>query len=315
MTSHTRVLDTSTGAATPRPEAIKAVPIRHWGQWVSAVVVTGLLGLLVHTVATNEEIQWPVVGQYLFDGTILQGMVVTIQLTALSMVLGVALGVVLAVMRLSHNPVLSTVSSAYLWLFRGTPVLVQIVLWFNLALIFPRIGFGPVSAATNDLITPFGAALLALSLNEAAYMAEIVRGGIQSVERGQTEAAHALGMSQRQAMRRIVLPQAMRVIVPPTGNEVITMLKTTSLVAVIGASDLFTRAQTIGSKNFTTFAMLLVASFWYLVLTSVFTFAQVHVERWFARGTAPGATPKTLRRVLANLRPGRVGSTRGGSTR
>ncbi|WP_211754586.1 amino acid ABC transporter permease [Nocardioides gansuensis] len=304
-------------AASPervRPTPIKAIPVRRTGQWISAAIVVALVGALVWTVATNDNIQWPVVGDYLFNSNILRGGVTTIQLTVLSMVLGVVLGVVLAVMRLSRNPVLRTVSRAYLWLFRGTPVLVQIVLWFNLGLIFPRLGVGPISADTNSLISAFGAALLALTLNEAAYMAEIVRGGILSVDKGQTEAAHALGLTSTKTMRRIVLPQAMRVIVPPTGNEVVTMLKTTSLVAVIGAQDLFTEAQLYGSKNFTTFEMLLVASFWYLVLTTVLTFAQSRLEQRFARGTSQGAPagPGFAARLHANLRPGRT-ATQGAS--
>jgi len=297
-----------------RPEPIKAVPVRRTGQWISAAVVIALVAALVWSVASNDNIQWSVVGDYLFNGNILRGGITTIKLTVASMVLGVVLGIVLAVMRLSRDPVLRTVSGAYLWLFRGTPVLVQIVLWFNLGLIFPRLGFGPVSAETNSLISAFGAALLALTLNEAAYMAEIVRGGILSVDAGQAEAAHALGLTGSKAMRRIILPQAMRVIVPPTGNEVVTMLKTTSLVAVIGANDLFTEAQLYGSKNFTTFEMLLVASFWYLVLTTVLTFGQARLEQRFARGTHQGAPagPSLLGRLAANLRPGRT-TTEGGS--
>jgi polar amino acid transport system permease protein len=165
-----------------RPAPIKAIPVRRPGQWISAAIVAALVALLVWSFATNDAIQWSVVGEFLFNPNILRGGITTIQLTVMSMVLGVVLGVVLAVMRLSHNPVLRLVSAAYLWLFRGTPVLVQIVLWFNLGLIFPRLGFGPVSADTNSLISAFGAALLALALNEAAYMAEIVRGGILSVE-------------------------------------------------------------------------------------------------------------------------------------
>ncbi len=296
-----------------RPEPIKAVPVRRTGQWVSAAVVIVTLAALVWSVASNDSIQWSVVGDYLFNGNILRGGITTIKLTVLSMVLGVVLGIVLAVMRLSRNPVLRTVSGAYLWLFRGTPVLVQIVLWFNLGLIFPRLGFGPVSTETNSLISAFGAALLALTLNEAAYMAEIVRGGILSVDAGQAEAAYALGLTGSKAMRRIILPQAMRMIVPPTGNEVVTMLKTTSLVAVIGANDLFTEAQLYGSKNFTTFEMLLVASFWYLVLTTALTFGQARLEQRFARGThhAP-AGPSLLGRLAGNLRPGRA-TTEGGT--
>ena len=179
--------------AAARPEPIKAVPVRRTGQWVSAVVVVAVVAALIWSVATNENLQWSVVGDYLFDDSILRGAITTIQLTVLSMVIGVVLGVVLAVMRLSTNPVLSAVSGGYLWLFRGTPVLVQVVIWFNLALIFPTLGLGSFSVETNSVISTFGAALLALSLNEAAYMAEIVRGGILSVDHGQTEAAHALG--------------------------------------------------------------------------------------------------------------------------
>lgn len=292
-----------------RPEPIKAVPVRRTGQWISAAVVIALVGALVWAVATNDNIQWSVVGDFLFNPQILKGGVTTIELTVLSMALGVVLGVVLAVMRLSRNPVLRYVSAGYLWLFRGTPVLVQIVLWFNLGLIFPRLGIGGLSADTNTLISAFTAALLALALNEAAYMAEIVRGGILSVDKGQTEAAQALGLTGGKTMRRIVLPQAMRVIVPPTGNEVITMLKTTALVSAIGAKDLFTEAQFYGSKNFTTFEMLIVASFWYLVLTTVLTFGQARLEQRFARGSSHGATSSGrgfLSRLGGNLRPGRI---------
>jgi len=282
---------------------IRAIPVRHYGQWVCAAVAVTLAGLLFWSIGTNPAIQWPVVGEYLFNENILSGALVTLQLTVLAMLIGVVGGVVLAVMRLSSNPVLSALSAAYLWVFRGTPVLVQIVLWFNLALIFPRLGFGPVSADTNELISAFGAALLALALNEAAYMAEIVRGGILSVDSGQNEASQALGLTRAQAMRRIILPQAMRVIVPPTGNEVITMLKTTALVAVIGAKDLFTEAQYFGQNNFTTFEMLLVASFWYLVLTSALAVLQSRLERRFARGVGPGSAPRdgVARRLLGGV--------------
>lgn len=276
--------------AAARPEPIKAIPVRHYGQWASAVVAIALVGALIWSVATNEAIQWNVVGDYLFHENVLKGALATLALTGLSMVLGILGGILLAVMRLSDNRVLTALSGGYVWLFRGTPVLVQIVLWYNLALIFPRIGFGSFSADTNELIGPFTAALLALALNEAAYMAEIVRGGILSVDKGQTEAAHALGISGSLTMRRIVLPQAMRVIVPPTGNEVVTMLKTTALVSVIGASELFTETSYFGAKNFTTFEMLLVSCFWYLVMTSVLTVVQSRLEKRFGRGTTPGAT-------------------------
>lgn len=298
---------TATQATAPRQrEAVKAIPVRHWGQWVSAVVVLVLVAWLIYSVATNDNIQWPLVRQYLFDNAVMRGLWVTVWLTIASMVLGIVLGILLAVMRLSHNRVLSTVSWFYIWLFRGTPVLVQLLIWFNLALFFPKIGFGPISTETNALIKPLVAALLALALNEAAYMAEVVRGGILSVDHGQYEAASALGMSRGRTMRRIVLPQAMRVIIPPTGNETITMLKTTSLVLVVGAGDLLSRTSAIGARDFTTIEMLFVASFWYVVLTSVASYGQYHLERRFARGIAGAPPRKALHRTLSNLLPGRV---------
>jgi polar amino acid transport system permease protein len=306
MSSNVSPPSAAAGTAARQREPIKAVPVRHVGRWVSAGIVLALVATLTYALATNDNIQWSIVGENLFDGTIMEGLFVTIWLTVLSMLLGIALGVVLAVMRLSNNRVLSTVGWFYIWLFRGTPVLVQLLVWFNLALFFPRIGVGGLSADTNQLITPFVAALLGLALNEAAYMAEIVRGGIIAVDPGQTEAASALGLTRGQTMRRIVLPQAMRVIVPPTGNELITMLKTTSLVTVIAAPDLLTRAQAISARNFAIFELLIVASFWYLVLTSVASYGQYHLERRFARGTAQGVSRTAMQRMLANLRPGRV---------
>jgi polar amino acid transport system permease protein len=294
-------------ATAGAPEVIKAVPIRHYGQWASAFVVLLLVGTLLWSVGTNDNIQWSIVGDYLFRSEILHGMTVTLELTVLSMVLGILGGVLLAVMRLSSNAVLRAVSGAYLWIFRGTPVLVQIVVWFNLALVFPRIGVGSLSVDTNSVINAFGAALLALTLNEAAYMAEIVRGGILSVDSGQSEAAHALGYSQSMTMRLIVLPQAMRVIVPPTGNEVITMLKTTSLVYAIGAADLFTEAYSFGANNFTPFEMYLVASVWYLVMTTVLNIVQRRLEKKYAKGThATPVGPGVVGRLIGSARTRRT---------
>ncbi|TCJ30597.1 amino acid ABC transporter permease [Nocardioides jejuensis] len=284
------------------PEAIKAVPIRHYGQWATAAVVIVAVGALVWSVGTNDAIQWNVVGDYLFRPEIFHGIGITLALTAFSMVAGIIGGILLAVMRLSGNPVLRTVSTGYLWIFRGTPVLVQLVIWFNLGLVFPAIGIGSLSTSTNDLISPFGAALLALALNEAAYMTEIVRGGILSVDPGQTEAAHALGYSGAKTMRLIVLPQAMRVIVPPTGNEVITMLKTTSLVYAIGAQDLFTEAYNFGSKNFTLFEMYLVACFWYLAMTTILTTLQSRLEKKYAKGSHAVPAGPGFGRVIGKVR-------------
>lgn len=306
MSTNLNAPGAAAGTDERQREPIKAIPVRHWGQWVSAVVVLAAVGALVYSVATNDNLQWSLVGDNLTEASVLRGLWVTIQLTVLAMVLGIVLGIVVAVMRLSENRVLSTVSWFYIWLFRGTPVLVQLLLWFNLALFFPTIGVGPLSTDTNELIKPFVAALLALALNEAAYMAEVVRGGILAVDPGQNEASQALGMTKGQTMLRIVLPQAMRVIIPPTGNETITMLKTTSLVLVVGAGDLLTRTSAIAAREFTTIEMLFVASFWYLVLTSVSSYGQYHLERRFARGTTGTQAPTLGRRILTNLRPGRV---------
>ncbi len=295
-----------TAANTTDPGALKAVPVRHYGQWVAAAVCVALLFLLVRAVATNETIQWDVIGSRIFFDAILDGLVTTIWLTVASMVLGVVGGVVVAVMRLSENLLLRTLSAAFVWLFRGTPVLVQILIWFNLALFFPQLGFGSLSISTNDLITPFTAALLALTLNEAAYMSEIVRGGILAVDSGQREAAEALGMTGGLVLRRIVLPQAMKVIIPPTGNELVTLLKTTSLVAVIGAGDLLTQAQAVGATDFTRLEMLIVASIWYLVLTTIASAGQALLERRFLRGsTHMQGRSSVLRRIATDLRPGR----------
>jgi polar amino acid transport system permease protein len=274
-----------------RPEEIRAVPVRHPGRWVAAAIVLVVAVALVRSVATNPRFEWGVVGEYLFDERILEGVRLTIELTVIAMVIGVVLGIVLAIMRLSLNPLVSGASWLYIWFFRGTPVLVQLLFWYNIAALYPKIGlgvpFGPavVHADANKLITPFTAAILGLGLNEGAYMAEIVRAGIISVPPGQSDAARSLGMTRLQTMRRIVLPQAMRVIIPPTGNETISMLKTSSLASVIAVADLTYAAQTIYSANFKTIQLLIVASFWYLALTSVLYVGQGYLERYYGRGT------------------------------
>jgi polar amino acid transport system permease protein len=287
---------------TNRGELIQAIPVRHPGRWVVVAVLAVLAAMLVHTVLTNDGFGWPVVGRYLFSGPILNGLSNTLLLTVLSMVIGIAGGILLAVMRLSPNPILTSTAAIYIWLFRGTPLIAQLLFWNFLSALYPRLGlgipFGPtfVSFDTNVLITPFAACLLGLGLNEAAYMAEIVRGGLQSVDGGQAEAAGALGLSRTQALRRIVLPQAMRVIIPPTGNETISMLKTTSLVVVIGYFELLTSAQRIYSVNFQTIPLLIVAAAWYLALTSVLSVGQGFVERRYGRGFTPDRPGSTLLR-------------------
>ncbi|MFF4773635.1 amino acid ABC transporter permease [Microtetraspora fusca] len=302
---------------TQAAESVESMPTvrrRQPGRWVAAAVVCVLLAMLVNTFVTNERFQWDVVFDWFTSDRILAGLGRTIQLTVISMLIGIVLGLVLAVMRLSDNPLLSGVAWAYIWLFRGTPVFVQLLFWGFISALYPRLSlgvpFGPefTSFSANELISPFVAAILGLGLNEAAYMAEIARAGILSVDRGQAEAAQALGMTRGLALRRIVLPQAMRVIVPPTGNQAIGMLKTTSLVAVLAYPELLYSAQLIYSANYQTIPLLITASLWYLLITSVLSVGQFFVERHFARGSviSAGATDRrgSLRRLAARL-PGR----------
>jgi len=259
--------------------------------------------------STNKNFQWGVVGQYFTAPAILRGIVVTLELTVIAMVIGVALGVILAVMRLSPVPVVSGAAWVYIWFFRGTPVLVQLLLWYNVASLtgpHPAVGI-PLTHIVffhlnaNALITAFTAAILGLGLNEGAYMAEIVRAGILSVDEGQSEAAQSLGMTRLQTMRLIVLPQAMRVILPPTGNEVISMLKTTSLAAVIAVPELLGTAEIIYSRTFQTIPLLLVASIWYLIFTSLLTFGQFYVERYFSKGATRNQPLTPIQKLRRNL--------------
>ncbi|TXS53456.1 amino acid ABC transporter permease [Streptomyces sp. uw30] len=292
------------------PEAIKAIPVRHYGRWVSGVVVLALVALLINAFASAEKIQWNAVGDYVFDPTVLAGAGRTLLISVLAMIMGVVLGVILAVMRLSKNPVTSWVAWVYIWFFRGTPVYVQLLLWFNLALIFPVLNLGPLyKDEMVDVMTPFMAALLGLGLNEAAYMAEICRAGLMAVDEGQTEASHALGMSHAKTLRRIVIPQAMRVIVPPTGNEFINMLKTSSLVYAVTYNELLRATSTIGSTSYAVMEMLFVACIWYLVMTSVFSVFQYYLERHYARGSLRQLPRTPWQKIKANMLG--LGSERG----
>lgn len=285
---------------------IVAIPVRHYGRWVGAVLVVGALVALAYGFSQGD-IDYSVTWEFVTQDTIVSGMWHTLLISVLAQLLGIALGVVAAVMRKSPNPVTSIVAGIYIWFFRGTPVLVQLLIWYNLSLVFPTLGIpGIGSWPTNEVMTPFLAALLGLGINEGAYMAEIVRAGINSVDEGQTEAAQALGLSPAKTMRRIVLPQAMRVIIPPTGNEFINMLKTSSLAYAVQYGELLLSAQNIYSNNLMVVELLFTVSIWYLVLTSVFSIVQSFLERRFSRGasrTAPG--PTLLGRLLGNLRPGR----------
>jgi len=296
----------TTGRTGP-PEQIKAVPVRHPGRWVAAAGVLILVAMLVNTLVTNPRFEWDVIGRYFLSSRVLDALALTLLLTVVAMAIGITLGVILAVMRLSVNPLLSSASWVYIWFFRGTPVLVQLLFWFNLAFLYPQVSlgipFGPsfVQGNANDFITALFAAILGLGLNEGAYMAEIVRAGILSVEHGQVEASQALGMTRAQTMRRIILPQAMRVIIPPTGNETISMLKTSSLASVITVTELLYAVQLIYSVNFKTIPLLIVASIWYLIMTSVLTVGQYYIERYYARGAARELPPTPLQRLRRSL--------------
>ncbi|RPF32382.1 amino acid ABC transporter permease [Streptomyces sp. TLI_185] len=264
-----------------RADALRIVPQRRFGQWAAAVVVLALLGLAVNSVLRNKAFQWDVVADYFTSDSVLRGLWLTLWLTAVVMVLGFALGTLLAAFRLSANPVLRAVSWGYVWLFRSIPILVQLLLWFNIGALYPEL-FG---IKTVNLLGPVEVAVIGLTLHEAAYAAEVVRGGILSVDRGQIEAAQALGLSRWRRRRRIVLPQAMRSIVPPAGNMLIGTLKGTSIVSVIAVNDLLFSAQLIYHRTYQVIPLLMVATLWYTVVTSVLGVGQYYVEKHYARGS------------------------------
>jgi polar amino acid transport system permease protein len=284
---------------------------------VSAAVLLVLGAMLVNTLVfshvqrngqSQPRFQWGVVGQYFWSAPVRAGLLVTIELTLIAMAIGIALGMLLAVMRLSPNPLVSSSSWLYVWFFRGTPVLVQLYFWFLIAYAYPvlsiGIPFGPafVHINSNTAITAFTAAIMGLGLNEGAYMAEIVRAGILSVDEGQIDAAKSIGMSRLMSMRRIVLPQAMRVIIPPTGNEIISMLKTTALASTITVTELFLSVQNIYARTYQTVPLLIVASIWYLILTTVLSIGQYYVERHYARGSVRELPPPLLQRLFRGMR-------------
>lgn len=278
----------SNSQANPRHRSIHdttPVPVRSIGQRIGAVVLVLLTALFVHNLVTNPNLQWGVVAAYVFDRDILSGLATTLLLTALSMLLGLTLGTVLAVMRLSGSKLFQWVSWCWIWFFRGVPPLVQLIFWYNLALLLPTLSigipFGPklVTWDTNQLISPLGAAILGLAFTESAYAAEMIRAGIQAVSRGQTEACATLGMTRWQTLRRIVLPQALRIVIPPIGNDTISMLKFTSLVSVLAIPDLLFSAQMIYARTYQTIPLLVVATLWYLILTTVLTLIENAIER------------------------------------
>jgi polar amino acid transport system permease protein len=284
-------------------EALPVVHRRRLGLVPAYSIVVLVGALVIVAVATNHRFGWPTVWQYLFSSTIVRGVGVTVQLTAIAMGIGILLGIVFAVMKQSGAVLLAAPATAYTWFFRGTPQLVQLIFWYNIGALYPTfvlgVPSGPqlFSVEANSVVTPMATAIIGLGLNEGAYMAEIVRAGLLSVGAGQREAADALGLSRWQSLTRIVLPQAMRVIIPPTGNQVISMLKSTSLVSVIALSELLHSAESIYSRTFETIPLLIVVSLWYLALTSVLSIGQYYLEQHFtsadnrSRRTLPAPAP------------------------
>jgi|SRR5664279_1080602 polar amino acid transport system permease protein len=297
-------MSTTTEAPSEQASPIKAVPVRHPGRWVATAIVLLLLAMFVHMLVTNGAFQWRFMRENALSSPVLAGARTSLVLTILSMIIGISLGIVVAVMRLSPNPILSTTAWLYTWFFRAIPRVVLLVLFGNLGILYTRFEFGLpfdrqlgnllgidingrlFGVDSRTLLTGFMAGLLGLALSEAAYMAEIVRGGISSIDPGQHEAAQALGMSRPLTMRRVILPQAMRVIVPPTGNETIAMLKDTSLVAFVPVTnELFFQLQAVGNRTFRPFPMLVAACLWYLAMTSVLMVGQYFLEKRYSRGT------------------------------
>ncbi|MEV6358196.1 amino acid ABC transporter permease [Streptomyces hydrogenans] len=297
------------------PASLTVVPTRHYARWAAAVAVIVLVAQFVHGLATNPVWEWGVFRDYFLSETIVQAVWVTLQLTAYATVLGFLLGTVLAFMRLSRSPVLRTVAWSYIWIFRSIPMIVQLVFWFNLSALYEELGvgvpFGPVfwSVDSNSLIGTIGAAIIGLTLHQAAYAAEIVRGGVIAVDHGQLEAAAALGIPRLRQIRRIVLPQAMRAILPTAGNEIIGLLKGTSVVYVMAIGELFYQVQVIYGRNGRVIPLLLVATAWYVLLTSLLSVAQYYVERRFARGADRTPPPTPLQRARRFLAAQRLAAT------
>jgi polar amino acid transport system permease protein len=296
-----------TGTEAAPIEAVKAIPARHPWRWVATAVVLIVVAALLKGIFTSPNFEWSVFRQYFTSAVILRGVRLTILLTIGAMVTGLIIGIILALMRLSPAPVVSDAAWAYIWLFRGTPLLVQILFWYNIAALtgahpgisIPFTNLVLFHPDMNSFVTPITAGLLALGLNEGAYMSEIVRAGILSVDEGQFEAASSIGMTRLKTMRLVVLPQAMRVIIPPTGNETISMLKTTSLVSIIAVTELLQSARNIYSTTYQVIPLLIVAMVWYLILTTLLSIPQFYLERYFARGASRNLPPTPLQKFRA----------------
>ncbi len=274
-------------------------PRPHLGRWAGVAAVLLVVGYLANAFA-NAQIDWGVVREYLTAGVLIKGLGLSILLTVIAMLIGITLGALIALMRLSKNPVTSGVAWAYVWIFRGTPVYLQLLMWFNVALIFPEISIpGLYSERTVELMTPMVAASLGLGINQGAYTSEVMRAGLLSVDEGQVEAAHSIGMGRLKTMRRVVMPQAMRVIIPPIGNETVGMLKHTSLASAVGVTEILLEAQHIYYVNNRIMELLIVCAVWYLAAVSVLSVAQFYVERHFAKGSSRPLPPTPLQRLRA----------------
>ncbi|MFD3947550.1 amino acid ABC transporter permease [Streptomyces sp. NPDC058579] len=299
--------DTDRGTPDPHLDLPRIVPRRRVGRWLTAVAALLAFAMVVNSVVRNRAFQWDVVGQYFTTAAVLDGLLLTLWLTAVVMVLGFLLGTPLAVMRLSSNLVLSSLSWGFVWIFRSTPLLVQLLFWFNIGALYPTLGlgipFGPelLTVKTVNLLGPTLTAVIGLTLHEAAYAAEVVRGGILSVDAGQTEAAQALGIGRGRTLLRIVVPQAMRSIVPTAGNMLIGTLKGTSIVSVLAVHDLLYSVQLVYNQTYQVIPLLMVATVWYIVVTTVLSTAQFYVERHYARGAARALPPTPLQRLRTRL--------------
>ncbi|MEV5716945.1 amino acid ABC transporter permease [Amycolatopsis mediterranei] len=298
-------LGTRPASAAAPEEALKVVPARHPLTWIAAAVVAVLAAMAGHALVTNKAFDWPTFTRFVFQKSILEAVALTLELTLFGVVAGFLLGTVLALMRISRNPLLRAVSWTYTWIFRSVPLILQLLFWYNLAILYNEISFGIpfgpsfVSVGTMSLIPPFFAAGLGLALHQGAYAAEIVRAGFLSVDAGQREAAAALGIPAGRQFRRIVLPQAMRTIVPTAANEIVGLLKATSQVYVMALPELFYQVQVIYTRSGRVIPLLLVATAWYLALTTVLSVAQFYVERHFGRGTQRTLPPTPLQRLRA----------------
>lgn len=307
--------------------AVTVVPVRHVSRWFGFALLALFVAMLVHTIFSkipdsctltsgtwhcskyHWRFGWNQVFHYFTNGLVLKGLVVTLELTVLAMIIGIALGIAVAIMRLSQSRLLSGAAWTYTWAFRGTPVYVQILFWGFIGDLFPYLSIGIpfthvylVHFHAISVFVPFNAAVLALGLNEGAYFSEIVRSGLIAVDEGQTEAATSLGMTRRQTLRNVVLPQAMRVIIPPTGNEVISMLKTTSLVVAIAVVDLLGAVTNIYNQTYQIMPMLILASLWYLIVSTILSIGQFYLERYFARGALRTPPPTPMQRLRRDIR-------------